>query len=258
MKWLAGATITFLCLFAGLPASAVTAHTHKAAHHKTVVSHKAGVTRVHTTRRKSNPHRAKTVTRPAEKSHADLRTASFRPAAEPQSSASSSSSPAAHASSKKKASAKKRRATRREPTQTAPTPDRISEIQSALARGGFYKADPSGKWDGETVGALQKFQSANGLDATGKLDALTLQKLGLGSDVAGYSAPKGIVEHSCCSMTPSPSQASPASPPVSAPASASASSASSGNAAAPVYRDPAATAGQAPASAPSPQQNASH
>jgi len=94
----------------------------------------------------------------------------------------------------------------------APTSDRISEIQTALGRGGYYTTDnPSGKWDADTVGAVQKFQSANGLDATGKLDALTLQKLGLGSDVAGVSAPKGIVPHSCCSITPSPSYAPPAS-----------------------------------------------
>ncbi|HWF36933.1 MAG TPA: peptidoglycan-binding domain-containing protein [Candidatus Acidoferrales bacterium] len=100
---------------------------------------------------------------------------------------------------------------KREPTQMAPTSDRISEIQTALGRGGYYGTDPSGKWDADTVDAVQKFQSANGLDVTGKLDALTLQKLGLGSDVAGVSAPKGIVPHSCCSMTPSPSYAPPAS-----------------------------------------------
>lgn len=87
----------------------------------------------------------------------------------------------------------------------APTPDRVSDIQSALSRSGYYKGDTTGKMDADTVDALQRFQSANGLDTTGKLDALTLQKLGLGSDIAGVSAPKGIVPHSCCSMSPSPS-----------------------------------------------------
>lgn len=91
----------------------------------------------------------------------------------------------------------------------APTSDRISDIQTALSRGGYYSGDPSGKWDADTVDAVQKFQSSNGLDMTGKLDALTLQKLGLGSDVAGVSAPKGITPHSCCSITPSPSYAPP-------------------------------------------------
>jgi peptidoglycan hydrolase-like protein with peptidoglycan-binding domain len=91
--------------------------------------------------------------------------------------------------------------------QAAPTPDRINEIQSALARGGYYQGDPNGKWDSDTVAAMQKFQSANGLDATGKLDAPTLQKLGLGSDIAGVSAPKPVVPK-CCS-TPSGSAAPP-------------------------------------------------
>jgi hypothetical protein len=36
---------------------------------------------------------------------------------------------------------------------------------------------------------LSKFQVANGLAPTGKLDALTLQKLGLGSETAGLAPP---------------------------------------------------------------------
>jgi peptidoglycan hydrolase-like protein with peptidoglycan-binding domain len=94
----------------------------------------------------------------------------------------------------------------------APTSDRISEVQTALSRGGYYNTDPSGKWDADTVDAVQRFQGSNGLDTTGKLDALTLQKLGLGSDVAGVSAPKGITPHSCCAMSPSPSLAPPPAP----------------------------------------------
>jgi len=85
----------------------------------------------------------------------------------------------------------------------APTPDRISQIQSALARGGYYKGDPNGKWDPDTVAAMQKFQSANGLDSTGKLDAPTLQKLGLGSDIAGVSAPKPMVPKCCAAPSTS-------------------------------------------------------
>jgi peptidoglycan hydrolase-like protein with peptidoglycan-binding domain len=99
--------------------------------------------------------------------------------------ASKSSTPA-----KKKTGSKKRHATKREPTQKAPTPDRITEIQGSLARAGYYQGNPTGKWDANTVAAMQKFQSENGLDATGKIDALSLQKLGLGSSVAGVSAPK--------------------------------------------------------------------
>jgi peptidoglycan hydrolase-like protein with peptidoglycan-binding domain len=118
-------------------------------------------------------------------------------------------------SSKKKPS-KKRRNSSRQSTQKAPTPDRITEIQSALVRGGYFQGDPTGKWDSTTVAAMQKFQSSNGLEANGKLDALSLQKLGLGSDIAGVSAPKPIVSHGSASLNaqpvpgPSASIASPA------------------------------------------------
>lgn len=71
-----------------------------------------------------------------------------------------------------------------------PTSERISEIQSALARGGYYKGDPNGKWDSSTADAMRKFQEDHGLDGTGKIDALSLQKLGLGSEIAGVDAPR--------------------------------------------------------------------
>jgi hypothetical protein len=169
---------------------------------------------------------------------AKLLAVSFSPPARPQ-----SDSSLTRASSKKK-STKKKRPSHREPTQMTPTRERISEIQSALAHNGYYKTDPTGQWDSDTVDALEKFQSAKGLDVTGKLDALTLQKLGLGSDVAGVSAPKGIVSHSCCSISPSPSHAPPA--------SASPSSASP-NSSGPVA--PTSAAGSSPAET---QHNDSH
>jgi peptidoglycan hydrolase-like protein with peptidoglycan-binding domain len=157
------------------------------------------------------------ASRQARGPQASLRTAKFSPAEgdTPQSGSSTGS-----ASSKKKLRKKKHTtAHHRTPSQMAPTPDRINDIQSALARGGYYKGDPNGKMDADTIDAVQRFQSANGLDTTGKLDALTLQKLGLGSDIAGVSSPKGITPHSCCSMSPSPSMAprpsaAPSGPPI--------------------------------------------
>lgn len=95
--------------------------------------------------------------------------------------------------------------------QKAPTADRITEIQTALSRDGYYQGEPNGKWDSNTVAAVQKFQSANGMDANGKLDAPTLQKLGLGSDIAGVSAPKPIVPGSPNSA---PSSSAPSAVPV--------------------------------------------
>ena len=73
--------------------------------------------------------------------------------------------------------------------QTAPTRERIVEIQGALAREGFYAGAPSGKWDAKTTEAMKHFQTSKGLTATGKVGALSLQNLGLGSEIAGRGAP---------------------------------------------------------------------
>jgi Putative peptidoglycan binding domain len=120
----------------------------------------------------------------------------------------SSSSPTASAvtnSSKRK----KHRRRHHEPKQMAPTPDRISEIQSALTRDGYYKGDPNGKWDSATVDAMGKFQADHGLDSTGKIDALTLQKLGLGSDIAGVDAPRPPASATPASAHPTQPPATP-------------------------------------------------
>jgi hypothetical protein len=137
------------------------------------------------------------------------------PQASPQTASpqtSSTTTPSQPASHKKKHHSKQR-----QPSQKAPTADRITEIQSSLARGGYYQAQPNGKWDSNTVAALQKFQSANGIEANGKLDAPTLQKLGLGSDIAGVSAPKPVPPPSCCSTAPAAPPSSQAAPPAGGP-----------------------------------------
>ena len=121
---------------------------------------------------------------------------------QPASSSSASTAP------KKKTVSKKHRS-KRESTQRAPTPARISEIQSALERDGYYQGQPNGKWDSNTVAAMQKFQSGNGLEASGKLNALSLQKLGLGSSVAGVSAPKPVQPATSKSPASSPSSTAP-------------------------------------------------
>ncbi len=53
----------------------------------------------------------------------------------------------------------------------------------------MYEGEPSGKWDDATVDAMKKYQDKNGINPTGKIDALSLEKLGLGSDTAGKGAP---------------------------------------------------------------------
>ena len=64
------------------------------------------------------------------------------------------------------------------------------EIQSALAQGGQYKGDPTGKWDAASIESMKRFQESHGLKPTGKIDAPSLQKLGLGSQVAGLAPPR--------------------------------------------------------------------
>jgi peptidoglycan hydrolase-like protein with peptidoglycan-binding domain len=112
--------------------------------------------------------------------------ASAKPA--PRKAARSSGKPSAAAASKSRVKKSSKRS-KREKGQKAPAPERISEIQQALAKDGSFAGTPSGKWDDSTVEAMKKFQSGHGLNPSGRLDAPTLQKLGLGSQTAGIAAP---------------------------------------------------------------------
>ena len=78
---------------------------------------------------------------------------------------------------------------RRQPGQKAPNADRINEIQAALSKDGSFHGSPTGKWDSETTEAMRRYQVAHGLNPNGKLDAPTLQRLGLGSQTAGVARP---------------------------------------------------------------------
>jgi murein L,D-transpeptidase YcbB/YkuD len=104
--------------------------------------------------------------------------------------------------SHKKKSSKK--LSRWERGQKAPAPDRISEIQQALAKDGSFSGTPNGKWDESTVEAMKKFQDGHGLNPSGKLDAKTLQQLGLGSQTAGVAAP--LPPTSSTAVTSKPTQ----------------------------------------------------
>ncbi len=96
-----------------------------------------------------------------------------------------------------------RKSHRRERGQKAPAPDRISEIQKALAKDGSFTGTPNGKWDAATAEATKKFQESHGLNPTGKLDAKTLQQLGLGSQTAGAAPPLQPVS-STATIAPAP------------------------------------------------------
>lgn len=109
-----------------------------------------------------------------------------KPKAAAQTSATSQAKPATSPKAKpaaKKAAAPRRRPVRRaapQANQRAPTKERYAEIQQALAVAGYYSGEANGIWKQESIEALQSFQDARGLEPTGKIDALSLIKLGLG------------------------------------------------------------------------------
>jgi peptidoglycan hydrolase-like protein with peptidoglycan-binding domain len=110
--------------------------------------------------------------------------------------------PGASSASKARVKKSSKHSKRREKGQKAPAPERISEIQQALAKDGSFNGSPSGKWDDSTVEAMKKFQAGHGLNPSGKLDAATLQKLGLGSQTAGVAAPMPPVATSLLGAKP--------------------------------------------------------
>lgn len=104
--------------------------------------------------------------------------------------------------------------------QSAPTPDRYREIQSALAQRGYLKKDASGVWDADSADALRRFQQDQSLDATGKLDSLSLIALGLGpkhnAPAPAPSAPPHVPEPQTPATVPPvsmPASEPPAPPP---------------------------------------------
>lgn len=102
---------------------------------------------------------------------------------------------------KKKSSTRSRRKPKVK-GQTAPTPDRIKDIQAALQKDGSYEGELTGKWDAATADAMKRYQDKNGIPATGKIDAVTLEKLGLGSETAGKGAPIPAVSSSATPADP--------------------------------------------------------
>jgi hypothetical protein len=86
--------------------------------------------------------------------------------------------------------------------QSVPTPDRIKEIQTALQKDGSYEGAPTGKWDAPTIDAMKKYQDKIGVNPTGKIDAVSLNKLGLGSGTAGKGAPVPAASSSAAPADP--------------------------------------------------------
>jgi hypothetical protein len=92
---------------------------------------------------------------------------------------------------KKGTAAKGKRATWT-PRQSAPTPDRYKEIQGALAAKGYFKAEPSGVWDAQSVDAMKRYQADQKQDASGRITAASLIGLGLGPKTASSPAAEPV------------------------------------------------------------------
>lgn len=88
-------------------------------------------------------------------------------------------------------------------------PQRIEEIQRALASAGYLNQEPNGVWDQATRDAMRRYQADNGFPTTGLPEAKTLMKLGLGP----HPLPEELDPASSAraSTESQPSDASPAS-----------------------------------------------
>jgi hypothetical protein len=75
--------------------------------------------------------------------------------------------------------------------QTTPTPERYKEIQDVLAAKGYLKPeDANGAWGPGSADALKKFQAEQNIEASGKIDSLSLIALGLGPKRDAAPPPK--------------------------------------------------------------------
>jgi peptidoglycan hydrolase-like protein with peptidoglycan-binding domain len=61
-----------------------------------------------------------------------------------------------------------------------PSPDRLKEIQQALAGRGYFSGEPTGSWGPTSIDALKRFQHDQKLVEDGKIGSLSLIALGLG------------------------------------------------------------------------------
>lgn len=130
---------------------------------------------------------------------------------------------ATHAATGKttRASAKRRRppTSRQRLARLHLAPERVEEIQRALAQAGYLEGEPGGQWDTRTREAMRRFQVDHGFPATGLPEAKSLMKLGLGphplpADLDSSASARASVD----STTGDPARADP---PAGAPGSAS-------------------------------------
>jgi peptidoglycan hydrolase-like protein with peptidoglycan-binding domain len=131
--------------------------------------------------------------------------ATVKPAAPklPESRALNSSQETPVLTAKRRSSKRRRRSRRRYRGQRRPESKRIREIQQALINVGYLRGSPTGKWSTATREAMKRYQTDHGFKVTGRPEAKSLMKLGLG--------PHPLPPETDPSLNPSPTtQDSPA------------------------------------------------
>lgn len=88
--------------------------------------------------------------------------------------------------------------------QQAIQPERVMQIQQALIQAHYMSGEPSGKWDADTIGAMQKYQSDNGWQTKIMPDSRALVKLGLGEDYSDAINAKNLTLAAPPASTPLP------------------------------------------------------
>jgi len=77
--------------------------------------------------------------------------------------------------------------------QMAPTKERYKQIQDALASKGYLSAaQATGQWTDASIDALKRFQADQNIDATGRINSLSLIALGLGPNHDNKSPPPRV------------------------------------------------------------------
>lgn len=71
--------------------------------------------------------------------------------------------------------------------------DRATQIQTALIKKGYLTGEPTGRWDEQSVAAMQKLQGDNGWQTKITPDSRALIKLGLGPTDTASAVPGGDV-----------------------------------------------------------------
>ncbi len=101
--------------------------------------------------------------------------------------------------------------------QLHPDPERYRQIQQALVDRGYFKGQVTGEWNADSIDALKRFQTDQKLDGDGKINALTLNDLGLGAKHDGTSAATVPLSATSSGTPPDPATTPPSELPAETP-----------------------------------------